>query len=504
MGDMPEYRLQNVLAAILAVALLFAAPGAAGAAPPGQSAAEPGALPAADPAAESGAGATGETTAEAGPATDDGSAAETAEESAEESTSAAESAGETAEESAGESAGESVPEGIRLYLDDREIFLDEPIQVLQGRTLMPVQPYASLLGAELTFDENQHTVSMIRDKAEVVFRADAARYTVNGVARSMPDAAYRPASDEAPALIPLRYGAEPFGYIVDWTDTDGHVAVHIRSTPASRGELRDNEISIAGRLVWLGQPLASLIENLGNPDRIDESAYDLRWYVYNRDYSRFVMVGVRDDLVAGFFSNSVTLSIKGGLLYGAKKQEISAAGIDEETMQLWLDPNNDDSLYAVFCVADKPGEEAQMAVFDRHRETLLRAYEMECFDATNAFRLASGTHLVGFDSRAASSALAYAKDMAEKGFMDHINPQGMNPLERLEERGIYAWQVSENLAGGFGDAIQVMKAWVESASHREGMLEDNQYLGVGAYYKPNSRYRFYFVQEFITLDAPKT
>jgi len=155
-------------------------------------------------------------------------------------------------------------------------------------------------------------------------------------------------------------------------------------------------------------------------------------------------------------------------------------------------------------MADKPDEKAQMAAFDQNREVLLRAYELECFDATNAFRLANGTHTVGFDSRAASSALAYAKDMAEKGFMDHINPQGLDPLERLEARGIYAWQVSENLAGGFGDAIQVMKAWVDSASHREGMLEDNQYLGVGAYYKPNSRYHFYFVQEFITLDAPKT
>jgi len=73
-------------------------------------------------------------------------------------------------------------------------------------------------------------------------------------------------------------------------------------------------------------------------------------------------------------------------------------------------------------------------------------------------------------------------------------------LERLEARGVFAYKVSENLAGGYNDAIHVMKAWVESETHRQGMLEDNQYLGVGAYYRHASKHRYYFVQEFITLD----
>ena len=72
-------------------------------------------------------------------------------------------------------------------------------------------------------------------------------------------------------------------------------------------------------------------------------------------------------------------------------------------------------------------------------------------------------------------------------------------MDRFEARGLYVLQVSENLAGGFSNAIYVMKGWVESESHREGMLEDNQYLGVGAFYKQGSRYRYYFVQEFITM-----
>ena len=58
--------------------------------------------------------------------------------------------------------------------------------------------------------------------------------------------------------------------------------------------------------------------------------------------------------------------------------------------------------------------------------------------------------------------------------------------------------MTENLARGYGDAILVFQAWVNSASHRQGMLEDNVYLGVGAYYKEDSKGKYYFVQEFIT------
>jgi uncharacterized protein YkwD len=171
-------------------------------------------------------------------------------------------------------------------------------------------------------------------------------------------------------------------------------------------------------------------------------------------------------------------------------------------MQFWFDPHDGDRLFAVFCMDVFPSEEEQQSLFYDNPEHLLRAYEMEVFDITNAFRVANGKPAVLHNQRASRAAHAHAKDMADRDFVDHIDPEGLDPMERLEVHGIYAYHVSENIAGGFTNAMLVVQAWVESATHRQGMLEDSRYLGVGAYYKRASRFGFYFVQEFITMEPP--
>jgi hypothetical protein len=237
---------------------------------------------------------------------------------------------------------------------------------------------------------------------------------------------------------------------------------------------------------------------MGYPNRIDESAYGLQWYIYNRDYKEFVMVGMKDHKVKGFFTNCSAMELKNGIGYGAEKQIVEAAAFRQDTMQFWLDPNDDDRLFAVFCMEEFVSEEEQQERFEQNQELLLRIYEMECMDITNTFRVANGKSEVYYNSFAAEVAFAYARDMAERNFMNHMNPEGLDPGQRLEARGVYNYKVSENLAGGYQDAMHAVKAWVESANHRSGMLVDHQYLGVGAYYKPASKYRYYFVQEFIT------
>ena len=112
--------------------------------------------------------------------------------------------------------------------------------------------------------------------------------------------------------------------------------------------------------------------------------------------------------------------------------------------------------------------------------------------------MAHGKPAVLYDAKTAEVALAYAKDLAERNFFDHKDPDGQGPMERMVNAGVDVRKVTENLARGYADAIQVFKAWVDSESHRQGMLEENINLGVGAYYKSASRGKYYFVQEFTT------
>ena len=61
--------------------------------------------------------------------------------------------------------------------------------------------------------------------------------------------------------------------------------------------------------VVIGANIESVISKAGDPDRIDESDYGFDWYVYNDDYSKFMMVGVDNGRICAFFSNSDAFSM---------------------------------------------------------------------------------------------------------------------------------------------------------------------------------------------------
>lgn len=73
-----------------------------------------------------------------------------------------------------------------------------------------------------------------------------------------------------------------------------------------------------------------------------------------------------------------------------------------------------------------------------------------------------------------------AKDMLERQYFSHEDPQGNPPWEFLKKVG-YDFQIAgENLAIGFLDSEEVIEAWKNSISHRENLLNPNfEEMGIG-------------------------
>lgn len=61
--------------------------------------------------------------------------------------------------------------------------------------------------------------------------------------------------------------------------------------------------------VTIGANINTVTESMGNPNRIDVSAYGFDWYVYNADYRSFVMVGVQADRICAFYTNNPEFSV---------------------------------------------------------------------------------------------------------------------------------------------------------------------------------------------------
>ena len=70
-------------------------------------------------------------------------------------------------------------------------------------------------------------------------------------------------------------------------------------------------VTVGGMDITVGANVNTVLEQFGQPNRIDETEYGFEWYVYNSDYARFCMVGVEADRICAVFSNSATFDFNG-------------------------------------------------------------------------------------------------------------------------------------------------------------------------------------------------
>lgn len=66
--------------------------------------------------------------------------------------------------------------------------------------------------------------------------------------------------------------------------------------------------NVDGKNIAVGDSVIKLIKDFGMPSRVDSSEYGFEWYVYNSDYSNYFMVGVTNERICSFYSNSNKVS----------------------------------------------------------------------------------------------------------------------------------------------------------------------------------------------------
>lgn len=90
----------------------------------------------------------------------------------------------------------------------------------------------------------------------------------------------------------------------------------------------------------------------------------------------------------------------------------------------------------------------------------------------------------------------YACRMIEDSFFSHQDPQtGYGPGDRAVTAKYRFYAVGENLAAGQQTPADVMRVWMESATHR-GIILDERWKEVGLAVRLGGEYAIYWVQEF--------
>jgi uncharacterized protein YkwD len=103
---------------------------------------------------------------------------------------------------------------------------------------------------------------------------------------------------------------------------------------------------------------------------------------------------------------------------------------------------------------------------------------------------------VSMNEKLTAIAEKYACQMITEKFFEHTDPvTGDGPSARAIEGKYAFYTVGENLAAGPETAADVMKAWMESDSHREVILGPTwQHVGIAI--RSGGEYSTYWVQEF--------
>lgn len=90
----------------------------------------------------------------------------------------------------------------------------------------------------------------------------------------------------------------------------------------------------------------------------------------------------------------------------------------------------------------------------------------------------------------------YACRMIEEGFFGHEDPlTGHGPSDRAITHKYPFYAVGENLAAGPETPAEVMRAWMDSPSHRDIIL-DERWTEVGIAVRTGGEFSVYWVQEF--------
>lgn len=284
---------------------------------------------------------------------------------------------------------------------------------------------------------------------------------------------------------------------------------------------------------YIGQNIANLKKEFGEPQRIDTTVFGYQWYIYNLDYKRYFQVGVDNQQIVTVFaigdqlnvspfkigqpvgeifnSQDIDMNIDIELNGNSYRFELNDTDFNVRPLvrlgdifaQLYIDKftGNLSSvrfLNAETLIKQRPyeliyrGELLEPQEPDEAQWRMIEAgMEQEILDITNVLRIRHNLQPLKWDEPTSQVALGHSKDMFESNDFSHTSKKFGSLSDRLEAGQVTYKSAGENIAANYTDGPAVVEGWLNSNGHRESMLnEDFTHLGVGVYQK-------YYTQNFI-------
>jgi uncharacterized protein YkwD len=261
-------------------------------------------------------------------------------------------------------------------------------------------------------------------------------------------------------------------------------------------------LEVRGTTVSIGDDADTIQKKLGTPSRIDDTEYDFQYYIYNNDYKKLVFVAVKNNKVAGFYTDSLDFSFL-GISSGSSLNEVNHALGNTYSMNEVIIQK--ESAYTVRVLMDTLDTKKVSGIYvltkgikkGKFTDTVVRNIELMMYDLTNSIRARNDVPVLSWSSSAALAARGHSNDMAVNKYFNHLDLLGGTPRDRIGAEGIYFNSSAENIIAGYGTSILSNHALFNSRESRKSILNPKlRYLGVGFVYQSKSPHKTYFTADF--------
>ena len=107
-------------------------------------------------------------------------------------------------------------------------------------------------------------------------------------------------------------------------------------------------------------------------------------------------------------------------------------------------------------------------------------YTRQVVDLTNEQRRINGLAPLQIDTQLSQVAQTKSQDMQSNGYFSHTSPTYGSPFDMMRDFGVSYRTAGENIAQGQRTPQEVVNAWMNSAGHRQNILNGNfTHIGVG-------------------------
>ena len=107
-------------------------------------------------------------------------------------------------------------------------------------------------------------------------------------------------------------------------------------------------------------------------------------------------------------------------------------------------------------------------------------YARQVVDLTNEQRRKNGLAALQMDTQLSQVAQTKSQDMQKNGYFSHTSPTYGSPFDMMRDFGVSYRTAGENIAQGQRTPQEVVNAWMNSAGHRQNILNGNfTHIGVG-------------------------